>query len=56
MGNNLLGNNILYQSSLGEIENMIKKTNIEVIKCYKDLKEKKYYISNAGAFIIMNLI
>ena len=55
MGSNIFGNNILYQSSLGEIESLIKKTNIEVIKCYKDLLIWKYYISNTGGFIIIFL-
>ena len=59
--NNLLGDiiiesNILYQSSLGEIKNMISQTNIEVIKCYKDIFEYKYFISNTGGFIIISLI
>ena len=45
IGNNhFLENNIIYQSSLGEIESLLKKTNIEIIKCYKDLAVLKYYI------------
>ena len=56
MGSNIFGNNILYQSSLGEIESLIKKTNIEVIKCYKDLLILKYYNSNTGGFIIQLIL
>ena len=56
MGSNLFGNNIFYQSSLGELESMIQKTNIEVIKCYKDIFELQYYISNSGGFLILGLI
>ena len=56
MDNNFLGNNILIQSSLGEIKDMISKTNIEVIKCYKDIFIFKYFINNIGGFIIISLI
>ena len=56
MGSNIFGNNILYQSSLGEIQSLIKKTNIEVVKCYKDIFVYKYFIKNTGGFIIMFLI
>ena len=56
MGSNLFGNNILYQSSLGELESMIQKTNIEVIKCYKDVFELQYFVSNSGGFLILSLI
>ena len=56
MGDNLLSHNILYKSSIGELESMIKKTNIEVIKCYKDLFDSKYYINNFGSYIILFLL
>ena len=56
MGSKIFGDNILYQSSFGEIENMIKKTNIEVIKCYKKIFVSKYFIKNVGGFIIIVLI
>ena len=56
MSNNIFGNNILVQSKLGEIKDIISKTNIEVIKCYKDLFVFKYYISNIGLYIITTLI
>ena len=56
MDNNIFGNNFLIQSSIGEIKDMISNTNIEVIRCYKDIFNYKYYISNFGWFIIMSLI
>ena len=37
MGNNIFGNNILYQSSFGEIKSLIKKINIEINTCYNDI-------------------
>ena len=56
MSNNILGSNILSQSQFGEIENMISQTNIEIIKCYKDILEYKYFISSTGGFMIIGLI
>ena len=41
MDNNILTNNILVQSAFGEIKELISKTNIEVIRCYKDLFDSK---------------
>jgi hypothetical protein len=35
---------------------MIQKTNIEVIKCYKDVFELQYFVSNSGGFVILGLI
>ena len=35
---------------------MISQTNIEIIKCYKDILEYKYFISSTGGFIIIGLI
>ena len=56
MENKYFGKNILFQSSLGEVESLIKKTNVEVLKCYKDIFVLKYFISNTGGFIIISLI
>ena len=56
MNNNFLGNNYLYQSQIGELESMLSNTNIEVLKCYKDIFIYKYFIKNVGGFIILSLI
>jgi hypothetical protein len=56
MNNNFLGNNYLYQSQIAEIESMLSNTNIEVMKCYKDIFIYKYFIKNVGGFIILSLI
>ena len=54
--NNIFGDNIFYQSSFGEIESMIKQTNIEVLRCYKNIFVLKYFKKNYGGFIILFLI
>ena len=44
------------QSNLEEIKELISQTNIEIIKCYKDIFFAKYYISSPGFFIVFCLI
>ena len=53
---NVLENNLLYKTQLGEFEEMLKQTNLEILKCYKDISNSKYISSNLGAFIILFLI
>ena len=47
-----MSNNFLVQQSLGELQDFLTKTNIEVMKCYKDLFDKEIYKSNTGMIII----
>ena len=54
--NNILGNSILYYSQIGEIEEFISNTNIDVIKCFKDIFKFQYFISCTGGFFILGLI
>ena len=56
INSNFFGNNIILQSQLGQIEILISKTNIEVIKCYKNAVIYKYFITNVGAFIIITFL
>ena len=56
INSNFLGNNILQQSQFGQIENLLSKINIEVIKCYKNVFIYKYFINNIGAFILIGFI
>ena len=56
VNSNIFGNNFLIQSSLGEINDLLTKTNIEVMKCYKDIVDKEMYKSNYGMFIILILM
>ena len=53
---NFIGSNLLSQSQLGDIENILGQTNIEIIKCYEDIFKYKYFISSSGNFIIIFLI
>ena len=52
----ILGNNIMEESQLKEIKEIISQTNIEIIKCYKDIFFGKYYASSPGFFIVICLI
>ena len=49
-------NTIIEQSQLEEIKELLNQTNIEIIKCYKDIFFAKYYISSPGFFIVICLI
>ena len=53
---NILSNNIIYQSQIGQIEEYISNTNIEIIKCYKDIFKYKFFIKCTGGFIILAII
>ena len=56
VNSNILGNNVLIQKSLGEWQDILTKTNVEVMKCYKDISDIKMYKKNAGFFIVIVLI
>ena len=53
---NLFGNNIMIQQSIGELKDLLMKSNIEVLTCYKDLMNSDMYKSNIGFFFILSLI
>ena len=54
--NNILTNNIFYQSQIGQIEEIISNTNIYIIKCFRDIFQYKYFIRCTGGFIILSII
>ena len=54
--NNIFSNNIIYQSQIGEIEEMISNTNIAIIKCFNDIFQYKFFIKCTGGFIVLGLI
>ena len=47
----IFGNNLFVQQSLGELQDIITKTNIVVVKCYKDLFNFEMYKNNTGMII-----
>ena len=47
---------MLVQKSFGEFQDILTKTNIEVLKCYKDIFNIEMYKQNIGMFIIASLI
>ena len=56
INNEIIEGNKFLANSMAEIKTLIQKTNIEVLRCYKDLFHIKYYLSNHGSFIIMALL
>ena len=53
--NDLIKGNKFLESSIENIKTLVQKTNIEILKCYKDLFKREFYISNHGSFIIFGL-
>ena len=51
--NNLFGNNILIKESIGQIEEMLNNLNLEILTCYKEVFDYKYFKKNIGGFIII---
>ena len=49
------GNNF-YQSAVNEVFNIINQINLDVLACYKDIFEYKYFISCTGGLILLFLI
>ena len=56
LNNEIIEGNKFLANSMAEIKTLLQKTNIEVLRCYKDLFHLKYYLSNHGSFIIMALL
>ena len=59
--NNLINNafikdNVFIQNQIGEIEQFIRQTNINIIKCYKNISLKKNISNYIGCYIIICLI
>ena len=52
----LIKDNALYQSEVGQLEEFISSTNIYVFKCYKNILNKKYFVVCIGGLIIIILL
>ena len=52
----LLKDNALYQSQVGQLEEFISSTNIYVIKCYKNILNEKYFEKCIGGLVIFILL
>ena len=52
----LLKDNALYQSQVGQVEEFISSTNIYVITCYKNILSLTYFKECAGGLIIFLLL
>ena len=56
MSNSLLTDNALVNGIAEEFSEIIKASNILVIKCYKDLGDGKCYKKSVGSFILIGII
>ena len=56
INNDFLGDNIFFKSTMAELRTFFQDTNIEILRCYKDLFYGEFYLRNHGCFIIFGLI
>jgi hypothetical protein len=56
INNNLFINSAFYRSQVGQIQEILSETNIEIIKCFKEFIKYKYCISCIGGYIILAFI
>jgi len=56
LNQDFLGSELLMDSPLGEIVDLISQTNINVVKCYKRVFNRKYFSNCIGGIIIMGLL
>ena len=47
---------MFFQGAMAEIKGFFQETNIEVLRCYKDLIKGEFYSSNYGSFVILGLL
>jgi hypothetical protein len=53
---NKFSDNIWYKSQIGQIQEILSQTNIEIIKCIKEFFKYKYCIYCIGSYIILSFI
>ena len=41
---------------MAEVKTLLQETNIEILRCYKDLFHIEFYVSNYGSFILLGLL
>jgi hypothetical protein len=56
MSNELIVDNALIQSAIGEIFDIIKNSNLVILQCYKDLFKIEYFIKGIGGFIVISIM
>ena len=56
MSNELIEGNALIKGTVDEVMEMISSSNLLVLKCYKDVFKKEYFIKNTGGFIFLFII
>ena len=53
--NDIIKGNKFLESSMENLKNLVQKTNIEILRCYKDLFKGEFYVYNHGSYIILGL-
>ena len=56
LNNDLISGNPLLENTLGDIMDFIGNSNLDVMKCFKDVFKAKYFKKNTGGIIILIII
>ena len=56
LNNGLIKENILLEETLGGISDILSNSNLDVLKCFKDIFNFKYLSKNIGGFIILGIL
>ena len=56
MSNELIEGNALISGALDEITDFLSNSNLNVLKCYKNVFRKEYFIKNIGGYIFLFII
>ena len=55
INNELIEENALLSSTIGEISDILSRSNLDVLKCYKNVFKKEYIKKSFGAFIMIGI-
>ena len=56
LNNDIVEGNALLENTLGEITDLLSNSNLDVLKCFKDVFNIKYISKGIGGFIILGIL
>ena len=56
LNNDLISGNAFLENTIGDLVDFISNSNLDILKCYKDVFKIKYFVINIGGIIILLII
>ena len=56
LNNDLISGNAFLENTIGDVVDFISNSNLDILKCYKDVFKIKYFVKNIGGIIILLII